>query len=403
MSFDAKWIVDTGVALAGLIVTFAMLIGRTPPQPNRLLALVGTGRSGSIFSALLAMGLGIWSAGCSSEGITVVSWGGSYEAAARKAIFEPFTAETGIAVRVESYNGGLAQIRAQVETGNVHWDVVDLELGDAVKGCDEGLLELIDMDELPPAPDGTPAREDYAEGTYTDCGGGMVYYSTAYAYNRESFAGEAPSKLEDFFDLARFPGRRGMRRVPLANLEMALMADGVPAAEVYATLSTADGVDRAFRKLDTIKPEVIWWEAGAQPPQMLADQEVVMSTAYNGRIFNAQVLENQPFTIVWDGQILDTGQMAIVAGTPRLEAAKQFLMFASRVESIAAIGRYIAYSPTRLSGMSLIGTHAETGVDMRPHMPSAPENLARALRNDPLWWTNHGEELTERFSAWLAR
>ena len=360
-------------------------------------------RQKNIFSALLVTTLGVWSAGCGTEGITVVSWGGSYEAAARKAIFEPFTAETGIEVHVESFNGGLAQIRAQVETGNVHWDVVDLEFGDAVKGCDEGLLEVIDIDELPPAPDGTPARDDYFEGTYTDCGGGLVYYSTAYAYNRESFPGERPSTLEDFFDLAKFPGRRGMRRVPLVNLEMALMADGVPTEEVYAVLDTPDGVDRAFRKLDTIKSEVVWWEAGAQPPQMLADQEVAMSTAYNGRIFNAQILEGQPFTIVWDGQVLDYGQTAIVAGTPRLEAARQFLIFASRVESIAAIGRYIAYSPTRRSGMSLIGTHAETGVDMRPHMPSAPENLTRALRNDPVWWTNHAEELTERFSAWLAR
>ena len=358
---------------------------------------------GTIRLALLVAAFGVWNTGCSSEGITVVSWGGSYEAAARKALFEPFSAETGITVHVESYNGGLAQIRAQVETGNVHWDVVDLEFADAVKGCDEGLLEIIDIDELPPAPDGTPARDDYFEGTYSDCGGGAVYYSTAYAYNRDSFAGERPSTIQDFFDLAKFPGRRGMRRVPFVNLEMALMADGVPTDEVYAVLSTPEGVDRAFRKLDTIKAEVVWWEAGAQPPQMLADQEVVMSTAYNGRIFNAQVLEGQPFTIVWDGQVLDYGQAAIVAGTPRLEAAKQFLMFASRVESIAAIGRYIAYSPTRRSGMSLISTHAETGVDMRPHMPSAPENLTRALRNDAVWWTNHAEELTERFSAWLAR
>lgn len=372
----------------------------TPNRGERKLALHKG--SGFLLAALVSA-LGIWSAGCASEGITVVSWGGSYAEASKKAFFDPFSAETGIEVHVESFNGGLAQVRAQVETGNVHWDVIDLDFADVVKGCDEGLLEIIDIDELPAAPDGTPARDDYFEGTYSECGGGGSYYSAVYAYNRETFPAERPSKLEDFFDVARFPGRRGMRRSPLANLEWALMADGVPTDEVYAVLSTPEGVDRAFRKLDTIKSEVIWWETGAQPPQMLADQEVVMSTAYNGRIFNAQVLEGQPFEIVWDGQVLDYGQMAIVAGTPRLEAAKQFLLFASRVESMAAISRYIAYSPTRKSGMDLIGTHAETGVDMRPHMPSAPENLARALRNDPEWWTNHTEEINERFSAWLAR
>ena len=356
-----------------------------------------------VLLALLPSALAIWSAGCTTEGITVVSWGGSYEEACSRALFDPFSAETGIAVRVEGFNGGLAQVRAQVETGNVHWDVVDLGMADVLKGCEEGLFEVLDIDEFPPAPDGTAARDDYFPGTYSECGGGGNYSSAIFAYNHETLPNKQPSKLEDFFDVAKFPGRRGMRRTPVVNLELALMADGVHTDDVYAVLSTPEGVDRAFRKLDAIKAEVVWWETGAQPPQMLADQEVVMSTAFNGRIFNAQVLEGQPFTIVWDGQVLDYGQLAIVAGTPRLEAAKQFLLFASRVESMAAIGRYIAYSPTRRSGMNLIGTHAETGVDMRPHMPSAPENLARALRNDPDWWSNHADEMTERFSAWLAR
>ena len=94
---------------------------------------------------------GVWHAGCGTEGVTVVSWGGSYEEACRQAVFEPFSAETGIEVHVESFNGGLAQVRAQVETGNVHWDIVDLEFADVVKGCDEGLFEVIDIDEFPPA------------------------------------------------------------------------------------------------------------------------------------------------------------------------------------------------------------------------------------------------------------
>ncbi len=357
---------------------------------------------GVAITVLLAALAGLHT-GCGTDGLTVVSWGGSYAEACKKAFFDPFTAETGTEVRVESFNGGLAQIRAQVETGNVHWDVVDLEFADVVKGCDEGLFELIDIDEFPLAPDGTPARDDYIEGTYSECGGGGLYYSAVYAYNRESFPGERPSTIEHLFDLDKFPGRRGLRRSPIVSLEIALMADGVSTDQVYSVLSTPEGVDRAFRKLDTIKTQVVWWETGAQPPQMLADQEVVMSTAFNGRIFNAQVLEDQPFTIVWDGQVLDYGQLAIVAGTPRIEAAKQFLLFASRVESMAAVGRYIAYSPTRRSGIDLISTHEETGIEMRPHMPSAPENLARALRNNPDWWTDHGEEMNERFSAWLAR
>ena len=212
-----------------------------------------------------------------------------------------------------------------------------------------------------------------------------------------------PKTVDDFFDLEKFPGRRGMRRVPRVNLEFALMADGVPLDEVYATLDTEAGIARAFRKLETIKKHIIWWETGAHPPQLLADGEVVMTTAYNGRIFNAQVLEDQPFVIVWDGQVLDTSGFGIVEGTRNLESALRFFDFAATAESMAGLARYIAYSPTRRSAMPLISTHAETGVDMRPHMPTAPENEIRALHNDWEWWSDNGEEMNERFSTWLAR
>ena len=338
-----------------------------------------------------------------AESLTVVSWGGSYARACEKAYHEPFTGETGIEVRLEDYNGGLAQIRAQVETGNVYWDVVDMEMADAVRACDEGLLEPIDSGDLAPGADGRPAAQDFFPGALTECGVGTQFYSTIYAYNLKQFPGAKPSTIGDFFDLEKFPGRRGMRRTPHVNLEFALMADGVPVERVYAMLDTQEGLDRAFRKLDSIKDHIVWWEAGAQPPQMLADGEVVMTTAYNGRIFNAQVLENQPFVIVWDGQVLDMGQLVIVAGSPNLKAARKFLSFSTTVRSMVAVGRYISYSPARQSGTALISTHLETGVDMKPHMPTTPENVARGLHDDWEWWSDHIDEMNLRFIAWLLR
>ena len=356
-------------------------------------------------TAAVALAAALW-AGCApppGESLTVVSWGGAYAEAVRRGYIEPFMAETGIEVRLEDYNGGLAQVRTQVESGNVHWDVVDFEIADAVSGCDEGLLEPIDTDALPPAPDSTPAPRDFLPDTLLDCSVGTLLYSTVYAYNAERIPGEKPATIGDFFDLERFPGRRGMRRAPVVNLEFALLADGVPVDEVYATLNTPTGVNRAFRKLDTIKDQVVWWEAGAQPPQMLADGEVVMSTAYNGRIFNAQVIEGQPFAIVWDGQVLDTGQLGIVDGTQNLEAALEFVRFATTAESMAAVSAHIAYSPARRSGLGLVGTHVTTGVDMNPHMPTHPDNAVRILRSDWSWWSDHMDAMNERFSAWLAR
>ncbi|MDE0394286.1 MAG: ABC transporter substrate-binding protein [Acidobacteriota bacterium] len=355
---------------------------------------------------LLALGL-VAGIACAAEppdgSLTAVSWGGSFARAVNKAYYEPFEARTGVVIGREDYNGGLAQIRTQVDIGNVHWDVLSLEMSDAIRGCDEGLLERIPKDILAPGADGVPAEEDFSPGTLSECGVGHTFYSTIYAYHPDRFPDEKPSTIADFFDLERFPGRRGMRRTPLVNLEFALLADGVPTREVYAVLDTPEGLRRAFRKLDTIRDHVVWWEAGAQPPQMLADAEVVMSTAYNGRIFNAQVLENQPFVIVWDGQVLAWGQMAIVAGSPNLDIALEYIRFITSPESLARLTGYIAYGPVRRSALPLVSTHVETGADMLPHLPTSPANLGNTLRSDFAWWTEHLDEMNERFSAWLAR
>lgn len=338
-----------------------------------------------------------------ADSLTVTSWGGSYAAACVQAYHKSFVATTGIRINLEDYNGGLAQIRAQVETDNVFWDVIDMEIAEAVLACDEGLLEPVHREDLKPGIDGTPAVDDFYPETLLECSVGTNYWSTVYAYDVRQFPGEKPTTIEDFFDLKKFPGRRGMRRLPQANLEFALMADAVPPAKVHDVLSTKKGLARAFRKLDSIKDHVVWWEAGAQPPQLLADGEVVMSTAYNGRIFNAQILEKQPFVIVWDAQVLSAGQLAIVAGTKKLASARKFIAHASAAASMAALTKYISYSPTRRSAESLISTHAATGISVHPHLPKAPANSQRVLPDNWRWWSDNGDEMNERFAAWLAR
>ena len=308
-------------------------------------------RTASVLLALLAA---LGTAHAAAESVTVVSWGGSYADACEMAYLKPFAADTGIEVTLDDYSGGLSQIRSQVEASNVYWDIVDIQFPDLVRGCDEGLFEPLDTSLMAPGTDGSTPEDDFHAGLISECGIAMLFFSTVVAYNHELTTGVVPRTIHDFFDLERFPGRRGMRRTPLANLEFALMADGVPATEVYAVLDTPEGVDRAFRKLDTIKDQVVWWDAGAQPPQMLADGEVVMTTAYNGRIFNAQVLEDQPFTIVWHGQVLEVSNLAIVAGSANLTAARRLISYASRPASMAAVSRYIAYSPTRRSAETLV-------------------------------------------------
>ncbi len=353
----------------------------------------------------VALALGGFAAGAATaEPLTVVSWGGAYSKSQVEAYHKPYTEKTGTEIVSADYNGGLAEIKAQVESGNVTWDLVDVELSDAVRGCDEGLLEPIDASMLPPAPDGTPATEDFLPGTLTDCAVATIVWSTIYAYDATQFGDTKPTTLEDFFDTEKFPGKRGMRKTPKVNLEFALMADGVPADEVYEVLSTPEGVDRAFAKLDTIKDDVIWWEAGAQPPQMLADGEVVMTTAYNGRIFNAIAGEDKPFNIVWDGQVWDLDLWVIPTGAPNKEEALEFIKFSTDTQRLADQASWISYGPARKSSVPLIGSyHNKPDLAMGPHMPTAPENFENAVQNDFEFWADYQVELNERFNAWLAQ
>jgi putative spermidine/putrescine transport system substrate-binding protein len=184
---------------------------------------------------------------------------------------------------------------------------------------------------------------------------------------------------------------------------MALMADGVAPADVYAMLDTDEGVDRAFAKLDTIKGDVIWWEAGAQPPQLLADGEVALTTAYNGRIFGAAVGEGKPFATVWDGQVYELEGYVIPKGAPNLDLAKKFIAFASTPQHLADQASWISYGPSRKSSGALVGMYSDGKTAMGPYMPTAAENLKNALPSSFEFWVDHDSELNERFNAWLAQ
>ena len=352
-------------------------------------------------SSALAGGIALagWSA--SAGEITIVSWGGAYTKSQVEAYYKPWMAKTGNKIKSVDADNPATPIKAQVEAGNVTMDIADVEYSDAVRYCDEGLLEPLNLSELPPAPDGTPAADDFIKGALVECAVANIVWSTIFAYDTTKFSGSAPSSIADFFDTKKFPGKRGLRKNPKATMEMALMADGVPAGEVYALLATPEGVDRAFAKLDAIKNDVVWWEAGAQPPQLLADGEVTMTTAYNGRIFNAAISENKPFKIVWDGQILDFDLYVIPKGAPNKDLAWEFIKFATDTQRLADQASWISYGPARKSSGALVGKFKDGTTDMAPHMPTAKANLKNALVNDFEFWADRSSELNERFNAWL--
>jgi len=333
-------------------------------------------------------------AGAEDE-LTVVSWGGAYTRSQILGFVRDFEQETGVDVEMVDYAGGIEEIRSQVRAWNVKWDVVDLQLYDAMRACEEGLLTVIDPADLPPAPDGTGATDDFLPGALMPCGVGNLAGSTIIAWNHNSLE-RAPARLEDFFDLKAFPGRRGLRRTPQTNLEWALIADGVPPERVYEALETDEGVDRAFAVLTKLKPYIEWWQLGEEAVRLLETGRVVMTSAYNGRIHSAAE-RGEPFSILWDHHARYIDVWSIPKHTERSELALEFVRYATSTQSLADQARYIPYGPLRRSSLELL----EPAV--KANLPTGPENLERVFQTDEGWWAEHLPELQTRFERWVER
>ena len=344
--------------------------------------------------------LGSFGFTAAAQEITVMSFGGAYGASQMEAYHKPYMAQTGIKINSVDADNPAIPLKAMVEANNVTVDVADVEPSDLVRLCDEGALEVLPLDELPKSPDGKDWKEDFVEGGIYECGVGTIVYSTIIAYNKDKTQGV--TSIADFFDTAKFPGKRAMRKSAKLTIELALMADGVPPEELYKVLATPEGMERALKKLDTIKSDIIWWEAGAQPPQLLADGEVVFTTAYNGRIFNAMIDEKQPFEILWDHQILDFNLYVIPKGAPNKDAAWEFIKYATDTQRLADQAKYISYGPTRKSSMALVGKFKDGVTEMAKNLPTHPDNMPGSLTTSVEFWADYDIELSERFNAWLA-
>ncbi|TAL82524.1 MAG: ABC transporter substrate-binding protein [Candidimonas sp.] len=320
--------------------------------------------------------------------LTIVNFGGANGDAQKAAFIKPMEKETGKKIIAVAYNGEQAKVKAMVETKNVVWDAVEVETGDLGRGCQEGLYEKLDWSKI-------GNKANYIPEAVRECGVGTFVWSTVLAYNAKTLK-TAPTSWADFWNVKKFPGKRGMRKGAHYNLEFALMADGVAPKDVYKVLATPAGVDRAFKKLDQLKPNIQWWEAGAQPPQMLAAGDVVMSTAYNGRIDAAQ-REGQPLKNVWNGSIYDLDYWVIPMGSPNKAEAEKFIKFATSTGPQVAYAQHIAYGPVNKAAISKLSPK------ILAELPNSPANAKSALFSDNTFWTDHGEELDQRFTAWAAR
>jgi len=361
-------------------------------------------------STILGTGLIAGASAANAEELTIVSWGGAYSASQSKAYDKPYmAANPGVKIiNDESSAEAVAKLRAMKEANNLTWDLVDVEAGDAIRLCDEGLAMEVDHNAiLAAAPDGTSATDDFGSTIVSPCFIPQIVFSTTFGYRTDKVPSgmDAPTGACDAFDLDKFPGKRGLNKRPVANMEWALLCDGVPYADVYQTLETDEGVARAFAKLDTIKSEVLWWSSAAEPIQWLADGEVFMASSFNGRHFAAIVEQKQPIGMAWEWQMFDIDGWIIPTGLSEehLAEVKKYLNFATDTQRLADQSKYISYGPARASSAPLVGKHADLGIDMAPHMPTDPNNAKNTFVNNYEWWADNRDDLDAKFQAWLVR
>ncbi len=358
--------------------------GHSHTQGRRRGALRGLGLAAGILAA------GALSAGpAAAEGtLTIASWGGSYQEAQSKALFQPAATAMGIEIVEETY-GGMSDVRLKYKAGAVTWDIVASGSGSAARAGAEGILEPLDYDIIDVS--------NFYDGLAMEyCVGGDVF-STVMAWNTATYGENGPKNWADFWDVEKFPGTRSYRNKVAGALEPALMADGVPPEKVYEVLSSEGGIERAIDKIRELKPHIaVWWSSGAQHAQLMKDGEVDMVTGWNGR-FDVARQDGAKVDYTFNQALLDFDCFAVPKDAPNRDLAMKFLAEISKPKYQAELTKYITYGPTNKAAydMGLVPS------EVAEQLPSHPDNAAKQLPIDTEWYIKHEAEASAAYQDML--
>lgn len=331
-------------------------------------------------SLALAAAMVIAAGTANAQQMVFTSWGGTTQDAQTQFWAAPFTEKSGIAV-VQDGPTDYGKLTAMVEAGSVSWDVVDVEFDWALQAGEAGMLEPLDFDLIDRSRLDPRFVSDYAVGSF--------YYSFVIGWNPASFPGDGPSTMADLFDTENFPGKRTFYKWSAPGvIEAALLADGVPADELYPL-----DLDRAFAKLDTIKPNIIWWEGGAQSQQLLASGEAPIGLFWNGRLAALQA-DGMPVGISWQDNITAADALVVPKGARNKEAAMAFIAEATGAQAQADFATRTDYAPINLDSPDLMDA------EIRATLPDA--QTANQINADMAYWAEHRDEIGNRWYAWQA-
>lgn len=307
--------------------------------------------------------------------------GGSLEKVQKKVFSEPFTKKTGIKV-IHTAPVNFAKLKAMCEAKNPEWDITEIDPAQVDMAVKAGYLEPIDYSII----DKSVLISKFVH-THAIPGGS---YATVLAYSTEAFPKpNQPKSWKDFFDVKKFPGRRGLGKDPYFTLEIALLADGVPPEKIYPI-----DVERALKSLDRIKSHIVWWTMGAQPPQLLINKEVVMSSSYNGRITKIQQ-EGVPVEIQWNQELVATAMYAVVKGAKHKENAMKYLAFRLTPDRVAEYVTHMPYPPL-IKDLDKYITP-----ELAKDLPTNPKYMENAVAINDNWWAENYEKMLEIINTWL--
>ncbi len=303
--------------------------------------------------------------------------------AARRLLLKPYADATATDPAEAPWNGSADALRGLVTAHAV--DLVLLDGATLTALCKAAVLDKIDWSTL--------GRDRFEANTTSDCGAGAYVSATILAWDKDKLTG-TPT-WSDFWDVAKHPGRRGLRHAARGTLEFALMADGVGAGDVYRTLRSSDGVDRAFRKLDQLKPYILWWDQPSQPAQLLAGAKVLLTSAPSYGL-----PPDGPKIHVgtqWAGSLQEVVSWARPAGAPHPRGAAAALGVATDPARIASFARVTGLGPVTKTAIALLPG------DARAQNPSTPANQQGAVMSDDGFWAENGDRLEARFTAWAGK
>ncbi|MBC6460335.1 ABC transporter substrate-binding protein [Actinomadura sp. HBU206391] len=343
--------------------------------------LVGASTTGLLAAAACGGG-----SSTSTKELTVVMWGGDDQQKAVSAYVEPWGKERGVKIKQDSPTD-YAKLRAQVESKKVSWGVVEVEPNFAANACAKGWAVKLDKTKI----DMSKVKPELVG----ECGIPTLQYAFTIAYNTEKFsAANHPRTWAEFFDTQRFPGKRGFWKYATgAIFEAALLADGVPADKLYPL-----DIDRAFRKLETIKKDIVWYETGEEQQQLVGSGEAPLVQAWNGRIF-AAAKEGRPVANEWNQHLLSYDQLMIPAGYKNQALAEEWMnWYLNHPKEQAGYTNHAAYAPVNDEALKYVND------DVRKEIPTSPENAPkRAAIMNYTYWAENYDKVTERLNEWMAK